>query len=543
MPSQRTAQSILIGSMSIRKPTATQEVVHAMRNLQFSSPNKSVVDGESRQGILSGRKVFTGAAKAVVQEHLRSLSDAPAVIHTYPPLMLPSENEADYSLWCSLCNDRNGPILLCAGCRVGICYADPDRIYTGCMKWHHDMERPDLVFYCPFCCANGKGTFKFMLTRILPKPEALAFRFDPPVVFAVLRLPQNHGRWYKGNAASLYKLTVDLGGPQRSENTLGTFLQENPLAKIVIVVDTHSTQDGQLVYSEKPSQAHNGARVTKSVQILIKFLPRELADVLLVGSEKLYQHRVFVLNASCGDSILKEEARNEIPFGHTAELVLSFATSTVIPALVSSLSSLLILKWATTTLPLMDLIGHAVSPMMIEMLEPVFSGREFGHFHLAKISAIVLGGRLVVCTGNCNAGLISKHNLNWFRHGESNSPPAESPPLSVTNSPLLGPSPLSISPNDPSPNMPSMPPNNPSLVVPSPAVPPPTIPSALNPFEPIKRSGTWQQTKAVAMDYGEGSSQHTTEQATKRVRGEDRSSKVFVQKKPKNDPTQAPGTA
>jgi hypothetical protein len=53
-----------------------------------------------------------------------------------------------------------------------------------------------------------------MLTRILPKPEALAFRFDPPVVFAVLRLPENHGRvsnaifsifqqWYKGNAASV----------------------------------------------------------------------------------------------------------------------------------------------------------------------------------------------------------------------------------------------------------------------------------------------------------------------------------------------------
>jgi hypothetical protein len=50
----------------------------------------------------------------------------------------------------------------------------------------------------------------------------------------------------------------------------------------------------------------------------------------------------------------------------------------------------------------------------------------------------------------------------------------------------------------------------------------------------IKRSGTWQQTKAVAMDYGEGSSQHTTEQATKRVRGEDRSPKASVQKKPKN---------
>ena len=35
---------------------------------------------------------------------------------------------------------------------------------------------------------------------------------------------------------------------------VGGFLQSNPLAKIVIVLDTHSVQDGQLSYHETDSQ-------------------------------------------------------------------------------------------------------------------------------------------------------------------------------------------------------------------------------------------------------------------------------------------------
>lgn len=39
-----------------------------------------------------------------------------------------------------------------------------------------------------------------------------------------------------------------LGGPKvKEDKKLATFLKKNPFAKIVIIVDTHSSQDGQIV--------------------------------------------------------------------------------------------------------------------------------------------------------------------------------------------------------------------------------------------------------------------------------------------------------
>jgi hypothetical protein len=90
---------------------------------------------------------------------------------------------------------------------------------------------------------------------------------------------------------------------------------------------------------------------------------------------------------------------------HTAEVVLSFCTLSLLPALVSSHVVPLLLQWVTTTLPLVKLIGQTVSPMMIEKLQPVFSSRVFEHFYLARRSPTIVGGRVVICNNDCVSDL------------------------------------------------------------------------------------------------------------------------------------------
>lgn len=95
-----------------------------------------------------------------------------------PPLMPPSVKEEEYSLvsllyplsllrlrrlpgyqWCSLCKDRNTALLLCAGCRMGICVQDLDSVHTGCLKPSPAVQKDDFVFFCPFCCRRNKTVF------------------------------------------------------------------------------------------------------------------------------------------------------------------------------------------------------------------------------------------------------------------------------------------------------------------------------------------------------------------------------------------------
>ena len=195
MPKQAATRGFLTGSMSVTKPTAVQEVHAATERLNqlisefhsrdstFLSSNISAVTPEINQGIVSGRRKFTNAAKAVVETLLASKNRSDVLEHSYPSFMLPSAKEDDYSLvsdyflysspnghshsssnqWCSLCNDRDSPILLCAGCRIGICYITGTPSHSGCMKWNHTFDAPDLVFYCPFCCKTGNRPFKVSL--------------------------------------------------------------------------------------------------------------------------------------------------------------------------------------------------------------------------------------------------------------------------------------------------------------------------------------------------------------------------------------------
>lgn len=62
---------------------------------------------------------------------------------------------ADRLQWCSLCNNYGGFLILCAGCRVGICATSPDSP-SGCLTWKPIVEDPKFIFYCPWCSKGRK---------------------------------------------------------------------------------------------------------------------------------------------------------------------------------------------------------------------------------------------------------------------------------------------------------------------------------------------------------------------------------------------------
>ena len=62
--------------------------------------------------------------------------------------------------WCSLCSDIRPILVLCVGCRVGICMASPGST-SACLKWCRDVEeREDFIFECPYCARARGQAFK-----------------------------------------------------------------------------------------------------------------------------------------------------------------------------------------------------------------------------------------------------------------------------------------------------------------------------------------------------------------------------------------------
>lgn len=50
-------------------------------------------------------------------------------------------------------------ILLCAGCRVGVCIQNIDNVHLGCLEPSSLTQAADFIFYCPFCCIRKKEPF------------------------------------------------------------------------------------------------------------------------------------------------------------------------------------------------------------------------------------------------------------------------------------------------------------------------------------------------------------------------------------------------
>ena len=101
------------------------------------------------------------------------------------------------------------------------------------------------------------------------------------------------------------------------------FLEENPLAKIVVLLDTPSTVEGGFVTgfqvgapptsSSSLSEVRLGTSdysfIDKTGKVIQSFIPKEVAKILASPCEVDHSHRVFILNGTCGEPVLRDEAR------------------------------------------------------------------------------------------------------------------------------------------------------------------------------------------------------------------------------------------
>ena len=115
-------------------------------------------------------KLLTDKAKSIIQAAIEGGVYDSRTGEKEPPFMAPSTDPDAYSMvrviasiidphaymakWCSRCNDFGEFLVLCAGCRVGICLSSTDHP-TGCLEWNPSVDNPDLVFHCPYC-AKGR---------------------------------------------------------------------------------------------------------------------------------------------------------------------------------------------------------------------------------------------------------------------------------------------------------------------------------------------------------------------------------------------------
>lgn len=114
----------------------------------------------------------------------------------------------------------------------------------------------------------------------------------------------------------------------RSCKKAGDFLKKHPLARIIIVVDTHADEEGLFVHFEgEDSCVHSDTLNEVSFQtltpaissttgkVLRDSVPVEIYQILDVSSKAVYQHRTLVLNMSCGETITRASSRNTLLAG------------------------------------------------------------------------------------------------------------------------------------------------------------------------------------------------------------------------------------
>ena len=103
--------------------------------------------------------------------------------------------------WCSWCGGFGQVLVLCTGCRVGMCVKNTQTL-LGCVEWMPELDGEDFVFCCPFC-AREKGIqcnvcglvsrplrcfILYLLQLRLCDQESkrdkieVLFRYDPPVI-------------------------------------------------------------------------------------------------------------------------------------------------------------------------------------------------------------------------------------------------------------------------------------------------------------------------------------------------------------------------
>ena len=168
-----------------------------------------------------GTRILSAAAIATILQAQGPKAPVDDETNLRPPYMHPCAEPLKYSKvgvvivfqagsdalpkWCSICNDFGEILVLCAGCRVGVCVAGRGTS-GGCFEYNPRIQSQDFVFYCPYCATARKKACQVrvgtatttwqshlncsqLVTRqgvVLPSKGAVWFRYDPPTLIVAI---------------------------------------------------------------------------------------------------------------------------------------------------------------------------------------------------------------------------------------------------------------------------------------------------------------------------------------------------------------------
>lgn len=89
-----------------------------------------------------------------------------------------------------MCDDFGPRMVLCAGCRVGVCCGDEDG-ESGCLDWSYVLRDENFIYYCRFC--NVKGKWSSHHVRSGPDTDRVALTYLVQVDVLNEQGPQEKG--------------------------------------------------------------------------------------------------------------------------------------------------------------------------------------------------------------------------------------------------------------------------------------------------------------------------------------------------------------
>jgi hypothetical protein len=130
-------------------------------------------------------RILSSRARSMINRNIKNGKYNDREGANEPAYMAPSTNPEDYSMvstkmmchvdrtqsqqWCSICYDFAEILLLCSGCRVGLCTGS-ETSPNGCVVWAPTLTQDDFVFLCPYCMNPGKQSGKVCIKLPSGKP-------------------------------------------------------------------------------------------------------------------------------------------------------------------------------------------------------------------------------------------------------------------------------------------------------------------------------------------------------------------------------------
>ncbi|KAF9781086.1 hypothetical protein BJ322DRAFT_1023203 [Thelephora terrestris] len=402
--------------------------------LDFDGEQRKVNKGWAERSVRcrdEGTKILSDGAKIAIRQSIQAgvFSDRESALE--PPFMAPSTDPDLYSKWCSVCGDFGHNLVLCAGCKMGVCTTTAET-HTGCFSWDPKIERSDFVFYCPYCAKASHKACELKLRRTMSDKRDVFLRYDPPVLIVATtwhetKIPYGRMlrdallRMYVGEEESpligcqkvmLMEVALDSSAKQAADdndddgNTVKTqtpeaaeeFLAEHPTAKIVVVIDTHCLENGFFVWRGTGSDM----LACTLYEILSDCIP---SGVFQFISDKEgtppHTHKSLIMNLSCGATISQPSSRAQILKGHCADAVFSLANIVTLVGEVAADLTRFVALWVQTPSGYDFLISRAFDGRWCNDHRPVISRKVDGHIAYDMFSLERPGGQVVLCHRNC----------------------------------------------------------------------------------------------------------------------------------------------